>query len=414
MMKIQQIHSLEVLDSRGNPTVMSFVILDDGTKGYAIVPSGASTGSHEALELRDNNDKRYLGKGVLTAVNNVNTVIAEALRGNDIENLKEIDETMRELDGTNNKSKLGANAILSVSLAAARAHATHKKEPLWKALNTYYFAERKTDFPRLMVNVINGGAHANWIFDIQEFIIIPKATAPSESVRVASEIFHHLGIILKEKGFNTLVGDEGGYAPALASNEEAFTYIHQAIKAAGYSVGTDVDLGIDAAASEFFKEGKYQLKKSGKQLSASELHALYETWSAAYGIITFEDPFAEDDWASFTALTAKIGANQVVIGDDLYVTDPKRIEEGVQKKASNGVLIKPNQIGTLSETVDAIKKAQAAGWKIAISHRSGETKDYFIADLSVACGADFLKAGSMSRGERLAKYNRLLEITLSP
>ena len=409
-MHIANIRALEILDSRGNPTVMAHVQLSDGTIGHASVPSGASTGSHEALELRDNDEKRYLGKGVLKAVDNVNTKIADALKGVEIEDLLNIDKIMLNLDGTDNKSQLGANAILAVSLASARALAGSKKEPVWKTLHEYFFSEFETAFPRLMVNIINGGAHANWIFDIQEFMILPKTTSPSESVKLASEVFHHLGKLLKDKGFHTLVGDEGGYAPILSSNKEAFEYIHMAIKNAGYIAGQNVDLGIDAAASEFYKNGQYQMRVENKNLQMTELVTYYLDLAKKFGIVSIEDPFAEDDWEGFKLLTSKIDSGTVVIGDDLYVTNPQRIENGINQKATNGVLIKVNQIGTLSETVDAIKKTRSAGWKVAISHRSGETSDHFIADLAVACGADFIKTGSMSRSERLSKYNRLIEI----
>ena len=409
-MHIANIRALEILDSRGNPTVMARVNLEDGTKGYASVPSGASTGSHEALELRDNDEKRYLGKGVLKAVDNVNTKIADALKGIEIEDLLNIDKIMLNLDGTDNKSQLGANAILAVSLASARALANAKKEPVWKTLHEYFFSEFETAFPRLMVNIINGGAHANWIFDIQEFMILPKTTSPSESVKLASEVFHHLGKLLKDKGFHTLVGDEGGYAPILSSNKEAFEYIHMAIKNAGYIAGQNVDLGIDAAASEFYKNGQYQMRVENKNLQMTELVTYYLDLVKKFGIVSIEDPFAEDDWEGFKLLTSKIDSGTVVIGDDLYVTNPQRIEKGISQKATNGVLIKVNQIGTLSETIEAIKKTRSAGWKIAISNRSGETNDHFIADLAVACGADFIKTGSMSRSERLSKYNRLIEI----
>lgn len=411
-MDIIAVKAIEILDSRGNPTLKTFVTLDDGSVGAAAVPSGASTGVHEALELRDK-DERYMGQGVQHAVQYVNGVIAHELTWMDINDLKKIDEKMLALDGTDNKSHLGANAILSVSLACARAYAAHKREPLWKALNDYYFHNTQTNFPRLMVNVINGGAHADWVFDIQEFMVSPKEHTPSTSIEMAANIFHTLKKLLDTDGFSIAVGDEGGFAPELGSNERALEYLQRAIREAGYS-REDIDIAMDVAASEFYNDGKYTLHKSGSQqplvLTGEDLTAYLKRLMSQYSILSLEDPFAEDDWESYSSFTEDMGKDHMIVGDDLFVTDPDRIQMGIDKHAANAVLIKVNQIGTLYETVQAIKLARKAGWKVIISHRSGETSDSFISDLAVACGAEFIKAGSMSRSERLVKYNRLLEI----
>lgn len=411
-MDIIAIKAIEILDSRGNPTVKTFVTLDDGSIGAASVPSGASTGVHEALELRDN-DERYLGLGVQDAVQHVNGVIAHEVIGHDVSHLEKIDKLMLALDGTPNESKLGANAILSVSLACARAYAAYKKEPLWKALNDYYFSHTKTHFPRLMVNVINGGAHAHWVFDIQEYMISPREYIPSTSIEIAANIFHTLKKLLDADGYATAVGDEGGFAPELGTNEKAFEYIERAIKEAGYSREM-VDVATDIAASEFYADGIYTLNRAGaagaKQFSNSELSDYLSLLTTQHSLLSLEDPFAEDDWDTYTAFTSQMGKDHMIVGDDLFVTDPDRIAQGIEKRAANAVLIKVNQIGTLYETVQSILMARKAGWKVIISHRSGETTDSFISDLAVASGADFIKAGSMSRSERLAKYNRLLEI----
>ncbi len=424
-MKIKNIFAIEVLDSRGNPTVRAFVELEDGAVAKASVPSGASTGSHEALELRDNDPSRFHGKGVLKAVSNVNEKIAPVLKGFNIENLQEIDKKILELDGTENKSNLGANAILSVSLACARALTNYVNRPLWKVLNEYYFDDISSPaFPRPMVNVINGGAHANFRFDFQEYLIIPKKDSIAENIRIASEIFHQIGKELKKMGLSTLVGDEGGYSPELEDNEAPFKLILDSAKKMGYENGKDFELGIDAAATEVLIVKKtsevdketsevntfiYELKKEGKTFSPEELINFYSQLIEKYKIYSFEDPFAEDDWESFAKFTKKF-PEKLIIGDDLYVTNPKRLEKGIKEKATNAILIKVNQIGSLFETVQAIKMARKAGFKVVISHRSGETEDPFIADLSVACGADFIKTGSTCRSERTAKYNRLLEI----
>jgi enolase len=408
-MKISQIYALQVLDSRGNPTIKGYVKLENGIVGSACVPSGASTGSHEALELRDKNSKKYHGLGVEQAIQNINTIISGQLNGFEIEDLQLIDTTIIQLDGTENKSKLGANAILAVSLAAARALSLHQNTPLWETIHAVYFSNRITAFPRLMVNIVNGGAHANWVLDFQECMICPKSTQPSESVRIASEVFHSLKSLLKTDGYTIAVGDEGGFAPLLASNGDAFKYLEKAILDAGHSREV-VDLATDIAASEFFSNGLYKLKKENAEWQSSNLMNFYLDLIEEYNIFSFEDPFQEDDWSGFAEFTEKVGAHRMIVGDDLYVTNIKRIQEGIEKKASNAVLIKVNQIGSLYETVEAIRKTQEAGWKVVISHRSGETEDSFIADLAYACGAEFIKTGSMSRSDRLSKYNRLLEI----
>ncbi len=407
-MTIKKIHGLEVLDSRGNPTVRAYVELNDGTVGSASVASGASTGTYEACELRDG-DERYGGLGVQSAVEHIDIEINDLLQGKSIEDLKILDLLMIHLDGTDQKKELGANAILAVSMALARTYSLYKGVPLWKSLHEYYFENEKLDFPRLMVNVINGGAHANWVMDFQEYMIIPKEVKPSTSIRQAAEIFHSLKALLKEQKQIISVGDEGGFAPELKSNIEGFELLDEAIKKAGYS-RDEVDLGTDAAASEFYKEGKYVLSKDKKTLSSTELSDYYQNLINTHNLLSFEDPFAEDDWESFADFTKKVGATQNIVGDDLYVTSIDRISKGVEMHATNTILIKLNQIGSLFETVQAISMARKAGWKIIISHRSGETEDSFIADLAVACGADFIKTGSMSRSDRLAKYNRLLEI----
>lgn len=407
-MKITDIKSLEILDSRGNPTIRTFVTLSDGTTHSSSVPSGASTGSHEAVELRDEDTKRYNGLGVIKAVENVNTTIRSTIVDmNVIPN--EIDEKMLELDGTPDKSHLGANAILSVSLAVVRAAAHAENVPLWKYMNEYYFRGSTPNFPQLMVNIVNGGKHASWNFDIQEFMIVPASKTPSKSVRIAAEIFHSLEKILKEKGLSTLVGDEGGYSPTLKSNEEVLKTILDAAQQAGYENVKDYRLSLDVASTEFFSEGNYTL--NNKKLNASELTAYYSEIGQKYFILSFEDAFAEDDWEAWKNFTSMADRFKfITIGDDLLVTNPERIKRAIDEKAANALLVKANQIGTIKETVEAINLAHKAGWKTAISHRSGETEDNFIADLAYACGSEFIKAGSMSRSERLSKYNRLLEI----
>lgn len=413
-MKISEIRAIEILDSRGKPTIRTFVTLEDGSTHSASVPSGASTGTHEALELRDQDPKRFLGQGVMSAIGNVNTTIEAELVGKDVVEPREIDASMLRLDGTENKSKLGANAILSVSLAVHRAAAYAHNLPLWNFLNTYYFSgdhKVEASFPRLMVNVVNGGKHAGWNFDIQEFMIMPLSTKPAESVRIAAEIFAELGNVLKSKKLSTLVGDEGGYSPALSSNEEVFETIEKAAGNLGYSRNKDYHFAVDCAATEFFENGSYVLKKNNQTKSAQELMDYYAEIGQKYTIQSFEDPFAEDDWETFSRFTELAEKHQFqIVGDDLFVTNPHRIEKGINQKAANAVLIKLNQIGSVSETIAAIQMTQRAGWNVAVSHRSGETEDTFIADLAYGSGAEFIKTGSMSRSERLAKYNRLIEI----
>ena len=410
-MRISAVDALEVLDSRGKPTVRAVVKCDDGSVHTATVPSGASTGSHEAVELRDNNPSRYLGFGVQNAVQHVKKEISDLLVGKLLDEPQKLDILMKNLDGTPNKSRLGANAVLAVSLAIHRAGAQTNHIPLWNYLHSLYFSSVQPSFPRLMVNVVNGGKHAGWNFDIQEFMISPTATEPSQSVRVASEIFLQLGLHLKKRNLSTLVGDEGGYSPLLSSNEEVLEAIHLAGQDREYHLQKEYDFCVDAAATEFFKEGSYFFKKTNQKFSGKELADYYHTLGKTYNILSFEDPFAEDDWESFTHFTAmEKNEHKIIVGDDLYVTDPKRIAKGVQMQATNAVLIKPNQIGTVSETAEAINQTRKAGWSIVISHRSGETEDSFIADLAFGCAAHFIKTGSMSRSERLAKYNRLLEI----
>lgn len=407
-MKIRNVKAIEILDSRGTPTIESFIELENGITAKASVPSGASTGKYEAYELRDNDPNRYFGKGVQKAVNNVNNVIAKEIIGFDISAPEKIDLKMLAMDGTENKTHLGANAILSVSLAVFRALAYTLHIPLWKALSTYYFPHLTPNFPRLMVNVVNGGKHANWNFDIQEFMICPRDLGPSKSLETACEVFHQLAGVLTEKGLGLLVGDEGGFSPALSSNTEVFEVLMNAIKNSGHIPGTNVEFAIDSAASEFYDNGKYYFRKEKTEMIPQELINYYLFLKSKYPIISFEDPFAEDDWNSFSMFTAR--ANSIVVGDDLYTTNVKRIAKGIETHATNAVLIKLNQIGTLYETVEAINMCKKNALKTVISHRSGETEDTFIADLSYACGSEFIKTGSVTRSERLAKYNRLLEI----
>ncbi len=412
MSTIKDIRAIEIVDSRGTPTVKAYVTLDDGSMGYASVPSGASTGSHEAVELRDNDSKRYFGKGVRQAVENVNTTVKTALVGKDADPRK-IDELLLSTDGTENKAKLGANATLAVSEALIRALAFSQKKPLWNYINSYYFSGQEPSFPRLMVNVVNGGKHAGWNFDIQEFMVVPTSNIPSQSVRVAAELFHELGVCLKKEKLSTLVGDEGGYSPVLSSNDAVFQTIIDAGKLIGHEVGSSFSFAIDAAATEWHHDGLYFMKKTNSAVSVPDLIKTYLSYQEKYGVISFEDPFAEDDWEAFTALTQELGNKAIVVGDDLFVTNVKRLEKGINTHAASAILIKPNQIGTIKETIEAIETARAAQYKVIISHRSGETEDSFIADLAYASGADFIKTGSMSRSERLAKYNRLLEIEQS-
>ncbi len=404
---IRVVHAREILDSRGNPTLEAEVILEGGAVGRAAVPSGASTGSREAVELRDGDKTRYLGKGVTKAVANVNTTIAEALRGFDANEQQGLDAKLIALDGTPNKGKLGANALLGVSLANAHAVAAAKNEPLWKLL-------AGTRVPRLpvpMMNIINGGAHADNNVDLQEFMILPIGfTKFSEALRSGVEIFHALKSVLKGRGLATAVGDEGGFAPDLKSNEEAIETILEAIAKAGYKAGEDIWLGLDVASSEFYENGKYNLKGEGKRLTSEQFTEFLAGWAAKYPIVTIEDGMAEGDWDGWKLLTDRLGRNVQLVGDDVFVTNPAIFREGIEKKIANAILIKVNQIGTLTETLEAIAMADAAKYAAVISHRSGETEDTTIADLSVATTATQIKTGSASRSDRVAKYNQLLRI----
>ncbi len=410
MYPIIDVHAREILDSRGNPTVEVDVWLEDGYFGQAAVPSGASTGQHEALELRDQDPKRYGGKGVRNAVKNVNEVIAPAVLGLDGFNQAGLDKAMIELDGTETKSKLGANAILGVSMAVARAAAEAAGLPLYR----YLGGTGAKQLPRPMMNIINGGSHANNSVDFQEFMVMPLfGDTFADALRCGAEVFHALKKLLNDAKFTTAVGDEGGFAPNFGGNEEALEYIIKAIKAAGYKPGTDVCICLDAAASEFFdaKKKKYVFAKSDKSAhSAEEMIALYEAWAKKYPIRSVEDGLSEDDWAGWAKLTGALGDKLQLVGDDLFVTNTKRLGKGIKEKVANSILIKLNQIGTVTETLEAIEMAHKAGYTAVISHRSGETEDTFIADLAVATNAGQIKTGSASRSERIAKYNRLLRI----
>lgn len=407
---IKKISAREILDSRGNPTVEATVVLAGGAVGIAAVPSGASTGTHEAVELRDG-AKRYGGKGVLKAVKNVNTVINKALYGKNALEQRGVDELMLELDGTHNKKRLGANAILSVSLACARAAAISKEQPLYKHIRkSFSLKEKGWRMPVATMNVINGGRHADNNLSIQEFMIVPIHRQMRERIRMGSQIFHSLASILNEKGYNTAVGDEGGFAPDLVNNEQALKLLIIAIKSAGFIPGKNVYLAMDVAASEFYRGGKYYFNSQRQASSANKMIRTLDSWIKKYPIISIEDPLAEDDWENWKILTKSIGKKTTIVGDDLFVTNVDRIEKGIQEKAANAVLIKLNQIGTLSETIDAIYLAKKNNYQVSVSHRSGETADTFIADLSVAVNAEFIKTGSMSRSERIEKYNRLMKI----
>jgi enolase len=412
-MKIESIHAHEILDSRGNPTLNVTVLLANGVSGSASVPSGASTGVHEALELRDGDPKRYHGKGVLKAVKNVQKKIMPALVGMNVTRQRDIDGVMMELDGTPNKEKLGANAILGVSLACAHAAARVRKLPLYAYIRETFDLPLSTyRLPIPTMNVLNGGAHAGWILDFQEFMVVPTQRKFKERVRCGAEIFSELGTLLKKKGFSTLKGDEGGYAAALKKNEDAFKLILQAVKKAGYIAGKDVFLAMDPAVSEIYKKSKkrYQLKVDGKELTSDQMITMWESWVKKYPIISIEDGLDQDDWDGWVELTKRLGDKVVLVGDDFFVTNTDRLAKGIEMGAANAILIKVNQIGTLSESVDAIMLAKQYGYKTSVSHRSGETADTTIADLSVAVNSDFIKTGSLSRSERLAKYNRLMEI----
>ena len=407
MSVILDIFAREILDSRGNPTVEVEVILESGVVGRAAVPSGASTGAHEAVELRDGDKERYLGKGVLQAVKNVNEIIAEQLIGYSVFDQVEIDELMIEIDGTPNKAKLGANAILGVSMAVAKAAAEELGVPLYKYLGG--FSARELPVP--MMNILNGGEHADNNVDIQEFMVLPVG-APSfrEALRMGAEVYHSLKSVLKARGLSTAIGDEGGFAPNLASNEEALQVIMEAIEKAGYKPGKDIYLGMDVASTEFYQDGKYKMTGEGKEFTSAELVAFYENLVAKYPIITIEDGMAEDDWEGWKLLTEKLGKKLQLVGDDLFVTNTERLAKGIDEGIANSILVKVNQIGTLTETFATMEMAKRAGYTCVVSHRSGETEDATIADIAVAVNAGQIKTGAPARTDRVAKYNQLLRI----
>src|SRR6202162_2649597 len=408
LMNIAKIHAREVLDSRGNPTVEAEVTLADGHKGRAIVPSGASTGEHEAVELRDDDKQSYLGKGVLKAVENVNGEISEAVGGMDAADQHTLDQKMIELDGTENKGRLGANAILAVSMATARAAANSFQLPLYR----YLGGAGANVLPTPMMNILNGGAHADNNVDFQEFMVMPVgAESFSDALRWGVEVFHTLKGVLKKRGYNTAVGDEGGFAPSVKSNVEAIEVVLEAIQQAGYKPGEDIAIALDPAASEFYQDGKYVFKKSDKSAKSSEEMArFWAKWANDYPIVSLEDGLSEDDWEGWQNLTKELGGKIQLVGDDIFVTNIQFLQEGIDKGVANSILIKVNQIGTVSETLDAIDLARRNGYTSVISHRSGETEDTFIADLAVATGAGQIKTGSASRTDRIAKYNQLLRI----
>jgi enolase len=406
-MKIKGISAREIIDSRGNPTIEVELFLDNGASGKAAVPSGASTGKYEALELRDGDKKRYGGLGVLKAVNNVAKIIQPALSGFDLSSQEKLDRKLIELDGTPDKSHLGANAILGVSLAAAQAAANSAKKPLYR----YLGGEAAVTLPVPMMNILNGGKHAEHSTDLQEFMVMPTgAKSFSKAMQMGCEIYQSLKKVIKQKKLNTNVGDEGGFAPSLPSNKDALEVIWAAIEITGYRPGTDCHIALDSAASSFYKDGRYELEREGKTLSGSEMVDFYADWVSNYPIISIEDGLDEDDWDGWVTLTQKLGKKVQLVGDDLYVTNVKRLKKGISLIASNSVLIKVNQIGTLSETLAAIEMAHKAGWTAVISHRSGETEDTTIADLAVAWNCGQIKTGAPCRSERVAKYNRLLKI----
>ena len=406
-MNIKKIHAREILDSRGNPTVEAEVLLESGVVGRAAVPSGASTGKKEAVELRDNDAGRYKGKGVLKVVDHVNNTISKALAGADVYNQTEIDGIMIDLDATPNKSKLGANAILSVSLAAARAAAISLNLPLFK----YIGGANSCELPVPMMNILNGGEHADNNVDIQEFMIMPVgADSFSNALRMGAEVYHSLKTIIKDNGMSTGVGDEGGFAPNLQTNEKAIQLIMQAIEAAGYKPGQDVYIALDAAASEFYEDGKYLFRGENKTYTSDEMIALYRQWTDKYPIISIEDGLSEDDWDGWAKLTAQLAGKTQLVGDDIFVTNPEILTTGIQKNIANSILIKLNQIGTLSETLDTIDIAQNAKYTAVVSHRSGETTDTTMADVAVAKNTGQIKSGAPCRSERVSKYNQLLRI----
>jgi enolase len=408
MSLIQEVRGYEILDSRGDPTVAAQVLLTDGSTGFAAAPSGASTGSREAIELRDGDRARYFGKGVRKAVGHINADIGRTLAGMHAANQAELDACLIRLDGTPDKSRLGANALLAVSLASARAAAVSAGVPLYRSIGD---SERAMRLPLPMMNIINGGAHADNSVDMQEFMILPVGAATfSEAIRWGAEVFHTLKSVLKQRGLSTAVGDEGGFAPDLGSNEQALEVIMLAIEGAGFKPGRDVALGLDVASSEFYRDGFYELRSEGRAYDAGDFVNLLAKWTRQYPIVTIEDGMAEGDWMGWKMLTDKLGKQVQLVGDDLFVTNTAILQEGIERGAANAILIKPNQIGTLTETLDAIDLAEQAGYASVISHRSGETEDTTIADLSVCTAATQIKTGSLSRSDRVAKYNRLLVI----
>ena len=407
---IISVHARQILDSRGNPTVEADVVTDSGHFGRAAVPSGASTGAHEAVELRDGDAKTYLGRGVLKAVNNVNTELAKAVLGMDCSNQSAIDQALRDADGTPNKARLGANAILAVSMAAARAAAQSQNLPLFQ----YLGGQGAKTLPVPMMNILNGGAHADNAIDFQEFMVMPVgATSFSQALQMGTEVFHHLKAVLKSKGYSTNVGDEGGFAPNIRSNEEAIETVLEAVHKAGFKTGVDLFIAMDAAMTELYDEktGLYSFKKSGgATMTTDEVVAYWTKWVDQYPILSIEDGLAEDDWAGWVSLNSAIGGRVQIVGDDLFVTNVDRVSKGIELKAANSVLVKVNQIGTLTETIETVQKAQANGMTCVMSHRSGETEDSTIADLAVALSTGQIKTGSASRSDRMAKYNQLLRI----
>lgn len=407
MSYIDSVHARQILDSRGNPTIEVEAISINGYMGRAAVPSGASTGIHEAVELRDGDKAMYLGKGVQKAVSNVNTVISEALNGMDIFDQKAIDQKLISLDGTENKSNLGANAILGTSLAVAKLAALHADLSLYR----YIGGVGAVTMPVPMMNILNGGSHADNLIDIQEFMVMPFGAASfSEGLRWGTEIFHHLKAVLKSKGMSTNVGDEGGFAPNLGSNDEAINVVLEAIEKAGFKPGEDVHIALDAASSEFFKDGKYHFESTGEVMSSSEMVSFWENWCNKYPIASIEDGLAEDDWDGWKLATEKLGDRVQLVGDDLFVTNTKRLSRGINEGIANSILVKVNQIGTLSETIEAVQMATKNGYTSVMSHRSGETEDHTISDLAVALNTGQIKTGSASRSDRMAKYNQLLRI----
>ena len=410
MPTITSVHARQILDSRGNPTVEADVVTDSGHFGRAAVPSGASTGAHEAVELRDGDAKTYLGRGVLKAVNNVNTELAKAVLGMDCSNQSAIDQALRDADGTPNKARLGANAILAVSMAAARAAAQSQNLPLFQ----YLGGQGAKTLPVPMMNILNGGAHADNAIDFQEFMVMPVgATSFSQALQMGTEVFHHLKAVLKSKGYSTNVGDEGGFAPNIRSNEEAIETVLEAVHKAGFKTGVDLFIAMDAAMTELYDEktGLYSFKKSGgATMTTDEVVAYWTKWVDQYPILSIEDGLAEDDWAGWVSLNSAIGGRVQIVGDDLFVTNVDRVSKGIELKAANSVLVKVNQIGTLTETFETVHKAQANGMTCVMSHRSGETEDSTIADLAVALSTGQIKTGSASRSDRMAKYNQLLRI----